>query len=102
MPERRREMAEPQQIPMREDGVHFEEMAGESLLFNEANKKTIYLNESASAIWQLCDGRRSIAELVDLIREAYSDPEHDFAGDVSAALDSLFAEGVLKWREAGR
>jgi hypothetical protein len=94
-------MAQISQIPTHQDGVHFEEMAGESLLFNEATKKTIYLNQAASAIWKLCDGIRSVDELVQLLERAYSDPAHDFAADVHAALASLFAEGVLKWREVG-
>lgn len=89
------------QTPTHQDGVHFEEMAGESLLFNEATKKTIYLNEAASAIWKLCDGTRSVEELVSLLEQAYGDPTHDFAADVHAALASLFAEGVLKWVEVG-
>jgi hypothetical protein len=90
-----------ERIPTHQDGVHFEELAGESLLFNEATRKTIYLNEAASAIWKLCDGTRSVEELVALLEQAYSDPTHDFAGDVHAALASLFAEGVLKWIEVG-
>jgi hypothetical protein len=84
-------MARAEQVPTHQDGVHLEEMAGESLLFNEANKKTIYLNDAASAIWKLCDGRRSVGELIRLLEQAYCEPDHDFAADVQATI------GVLKW-----
>jgi hypothetical protein len=90
-------MGQERRIPAHQDGVHFEELAAESLLFNETTRKTIYLNEAASAIWKLCDGTRSVEELVDILQQAYSGAPHDFAADVHAALASLFAEGVLKW-----
>jgi hypothetical protein len=94
-------MVAAERIPAHQDGLHFEEMEGESLLFSEVTKKTVYLNDTASAIWKLCDGTRTIAQLVDLLKQAYSDSEHDFESDVRSAIDDLFAQGALKWISVG-
>ena len=85
-------------VPTHEDGLQLEEMAGESLLYSEVTNKTVYLNDTASAIWKLCDGTRRIEELVALLREAYGDCEHDFEADVRGTIDDLLAQGALKWK----
>ena len=90
-------MVAAERVPAHEEGLHFEEMAGESLLFSEVTKKTVYLNDTASAIWKLCDGTRTVEQLVALLREAYSDSEHDFESDVRGTIDGLLEQGVLKW-----
>jgi coenzyme PQQ biosynthesis protein PqqD len=70
-------------------------------LFSEVTKKTVYLNDTASAIWKLCDGTRTIAQLIELLKQAYSDSEHDFESDVRSTIDDLFAQGALKWISSG-
>jgi len=88
-------MAELDQTPTRRDNFRFEEMEGESLLFNEVTKRTIYLNESATVIWRLCDGTRTIRDIIGLLREAYSDAEEDFETDVRDTVDRLLNEGAV-------
>jgi hypothetical protein len=85
-------------VPAHEDGLQLEEMAGESLLYSDVTNKTVYLNDTASAIWKLCDGTRSVEELVALLREAYEDSGHDFEADVRGTIDDLLAQGALRWK----
>jgi hypothetical protein len=85
-------------VPAHEDGLQLEEMAGESLLYSDVTNKTVYLNDTASAIWKLCDGTRSVEDLVALLREAYGDAEHNFEADVRGTIDELLAQGALRWK----
>jgi hypothetical protein len=53
-------------------------------------------NETASLVWQLVDGERSVAAISQLLAEAY--PEAESADeDVRAVLQQLARLGVLQW-----
>lgn len=73
------------------------ELGDESLIFNRATKRTIYLNPAATVIWRLCDGERSVDEIISLLREAYNDPAIDFASDVHSGIEAMLNEGALRW-----
>lgn len=73
-----------------------EEVDGETLLYRAASKKMIYLNDTASAIWQLCDGERKVSDIVDVLAGAYPDARAAIAADVRDALDMLVREGALQ------
>ena len=47
----------------RSKDVVWEELDGEMLLVNSATGMRCHLNAAASAVWRLCDGRRSVREL---------------------------------------
>ena len=42
--------------PLRNQDFRLEKMDDELLLFNPKSTNILYLNETASLIWQLCDG----------------------------------------------
>jgi len=73
-----------------------EEVDGETLLYRATSKKMIYLNDTASAIWQLCDGERKVSDIVDVLAGAYPDARAAIAADVRDALDMLVREGALQ------
>jgi hypothetical protein len=47
----------------------------------------IYLNETATVIWKLCDGTRSVKEIIDLLVEAFPDAASDVRADVKETID---------------
>jgi pyrroloquinoline quinone biosynthesis protein D len=66
----------------------------EMLLFPEA---AIALNETGAAIVRLCDGARSIDEIVDQLSEKYGDADRDaLTGEVTDFLDTIRARGLLR------
>jgi pyrroloquinoline quinone biosynthesis protein D len=66
----------------------------EMLLFPEA---ALALNETGAAIVRLCDGARSINEIVDQLSEKYGDSDRDaLTGEVMDFLDTIRARGLLR------
>jgi pyrroloquinoline quinone biosynthesis protein D len=85
----------PSSIPKQAFGFFVEEMDGENLLYRLGAHKAIHLNDSASVIWRLCDGSRSVQDIVDLLKSQYPESENAIADDVAQAIDLLVREGAL-------
>ena len=56
----------------------------------------IYLNETATVIWQLCDGARTVKEIVDILVEACPDAAADVRADVKETIEELARNGALQ------
>lgn len=85
----------PDSIPTRVANVKEEVIEGELLLYHSAQTKALYLNPSAATIWGLCNGQRTLKEIVDLIAESYPDSRPTVAEDVLMTLESLERDRVL-------
>ncbi|HEY6208230.1 MAG TPA: pyrroloquinoline quinone biosynthesis peptide chaperone PqqD [Gemmatimonadales bacterium] len=62
----------------------------EVLLYPEG---LVALNETGSAILNLCDGTRSVAEIVQTLKQRYG--AEGIERDVTAFLDGLAAKGLV-------
>ena len=49
--------------PRRKPDYRLEAIDNELLLYHPAETKILYCNETASLIWQLCDGQRTLQEI---------------------------------------
>jgi coenzyme PQQ biosynthesis protein PqqD len=76
-------------------GYFVEEMDGECLLYRLGAHKAIHLNDSASLIWKLCDGTRSMQDIVALLGQEYPDSSDGLSADVREAVEMLIREGAL-------
>src|SRR5262245_15574266 len=85
----------PQAVPKQAFGFFVEEMEGENLLYRLGSHKAIYLNDTASVIWKLCDGSRTVQEIIDLLKNKYPGSETAVAADVREAIQLLVSEGAL-------
>ncbi|MGD0119615.1 MAG: pyrroloquinoline quinone biosynthesis peptide chaperone PqqD [Candidatus Binatus sp.] len=66
----------------------------EMLLFPEA---ALALNETGAEIVRLCDGARSIDEIVDQLSKKFSNSDRNaLAREVSDFLDTILARGLLQ------
>jgi hypothetical protein len=77
----------PSQVP----DYRLERLDRELLLYHPTKTKALHLNETASIIWTLCDGTRTIAEIIALLREGFPDQADVIAEEVESSL-RLFAE----------
>jgi hypothetical protein len=59
------------------------------------------LNDSAAAAWDLVDGRRSLADVVAYLEQAYSVRGDDLLGEIAALFEQLSAAGFLVAVDAG-
>ena len=76
-------------IPQRQPQYQIEEIDGEMLLYSAESTETIYLNNTGSIIWELCDGVRTIQEIIDLLKESYPDHSTNLESDVTELLDEF-------------
>ncbi len=91
-----------QQLPTRGTAYKVEEMDEESLIYRRAAKTAIYLNDSATVIWKLCDGTRAVSEIVTEIAKSFPEEAVEQIGlDVRGTIDQLIANGVIFLSEGG-
>jgi Coenzyme PQQ synthesis protein D (PqqD) len=74
-----------------------EKMDDEFLLFDPAHTKILYCNETASLIWQLCDGTRNAQEIIATLSNAYPDAADVIANDVDATLKLFLENGAIEY-----
>ena len=79
--------------PRRRPHVRAAVLDAEMLLYEPTRKTAIRLNESGATIWHLCDGSRSLAEMIALLGDAY--PETTVGAEVEATVLRLASVGVV-------
>jgi coenzyme PQQ biosynthesis protein PqqD len=83
-------------IPVPEHGIEFAELEGEGVLYCPQKMTMFHVNETGSVVWSMCDGRRTVSEIIDELVEAFPDSASQIAPDVSAAIGAFVQEGILK------
>jgi len=72
---------------------------GENLLAHPATTTTLYLNDTAFLVWQLCDGQRTSAEIAVLLGDAFPQAGATIPEDVDATLKHLREHGAIEFVE---
>lgn len=72
-----------------------EDMDGQVLLYRVGAHKAVHLNDSAGLIWKLCDGSRTLNDVIAVLGEAYPDMRETIAADVRSGARMLLKEGAL-------
>lgn len=78
-------------VPVPSTEFSLEQLDNELLLYHPAKTLTVYMNETASLVWQLCDGKRTVSEIVRQLQAAYPEAAGDMQSDVEQAL-AIFSE----------
>jgi coenzyme PQQ biosynthesis protein PqqD len=82
--------------PRRAADYQAEIMDGELVIFNPVSERVLHSNDSGALIWQLCDGQRSVADIIRLLAEAYPDSAGQIQADVRATLQTFAENGVVE------
>jgi hypothetical protein len=85
----------PSNRPVRKPEFVFQNLDNELVLFNTESLNVLYLNESASLVWQLCDGNNTIAEMIALLADAYPESAGAIATDVQETLQLFLDHHAL-------
>ncbi len=59
----------------------------------------VELSETAGTILSHCDGKSSLAQVIDALQQAF--PEADLADDVREFLEDMYAKGWVRVERAG-
>lgn len=82
--------------PQRQPDYQLEMIDNELLLFHPAQTTIFYCNETASLIWQLCDGQRTIQDITNLLASAFPEAADTIADDVEVTLQRFLRHGAIK------
>lgn len=73
-----------------------EDMDGELLLYDPESATTLHLNNSSMIVMGLCDGKRSLTEIIEAIQEAYPGQSGEIETDILALVEDLTSRQVLQ------
>ncbi|GAB4493306.1 MAG: hypothetical protein Fur0016_04090 [Anaerolineales bacterium] len=82
-------------VPRPVPGFQVETLDDEIILLHPVLNLIIHSNQGGALIWSLCDGQRSVAEIVELISAAYPESADDIAADVPQTIQELLSRGAL-------
>ena len=74
-----------------------ESLEGELVLFHPSTQKILYSNQTGALIWRLCDGQRTVADIIQLLSQAYPDALSEIATDVRDTLLAFIQQGAIEW-----
>jgi len=72
-----------------------ENMDGELLIYHPPTAITLHLNGPSAVVWELCDGVRSLGEIINMVEQAYPDQADQIEDDVKEVIEDLSSRGVL-------
>ena len=75
--------------PRRREGIEVHGVQDELVLYVPGREVGVSLNRSARAIWELCDGQRTLAEISQELGQEVGCPGDDLLADVEAAVKQL-------------
>ncbi len=75
---------------------NFVQVGDESLLYDNDTHDVIHVDGPGSIIWALCDGTRTIEQIIELIANAYPDSRDAVAIDVQETITRLVEQSALK------
>jgi hypothetical protein len=84
-------------VPTATEGCQTDRLGDEALVFCPATAETIWLNDTAALVWSLCDGSRTVEQIVGVLAEAFLEPASLLADDVEEALDRLQERGAIRF-----
>ena len=79
-------MIEASSKPQRKPDYRLEMIDGEFLLYHLDQTKILYCNQTASLVWNLCDGQMTVEAITHLLQDAYPEAAEAIASDVQATL----------------
>ena len=77
-------------------GVREARILDRMLLEIPRRSEPLHLNSSAAAIWEMCDGERSLGDITDVLQERYEAPREFLIPDIDRAIRQLQYDGAIR------
>jgi hypothetical protein len=82
-------------IPKPIPGFQTQTLDGEVVLLHPTSAVILHLNPTGALVWQLCNGLRSVHEIVLLLGDAYPEAQEQIKADVPQIIQQFAAHGAL-------
>jgi hypothetical protein len=73
----------------------------EILVYHPDRMTAVALNPTASVIWQLCNGERTVADIVEILQRVYPEAATTIAREVDEGVLALLTHAVIRLPRAG-
>lgn len=83
--------------PRRAAGLHLTRGPSGVVLTDAGGGELCRMNETAAAVWELCDGETTVAEMVDAVCLACAVERADAQRDLRRLVTALGVEGFVEW-----
>jgi hypothetical protein len=77
------------------EGILKQEVSGSIILFNMEDGRYFAVNDVGLRVWELCDGTKSVAEVLSAVADEYDAPAATISEDVLGLLDELWNERLV-------
>ncbi len=88
-------MMQPESRLSRQDRVLTQQAADTMILLSIDNGQYYELNDVGRCVWELCDGTKSIDEMILMVLDMYEAPAEAIRADVMELLQDLVEEKLL-------
>ncbi len=82
------------EYPKHAEGVEINQVADGYVVYHPARDRVHYLNQTATIVLELCNGKNDAAKIANLLQAAYELPELPLE-EVTGCLGQLRAEGLI-------
>ena len=82
-------------VVLKEDYL-LERIDGEITIYHPTLTTAVYLNETGALIWELCDGKRTIGNIIELLSEHYPDSSEQIEADVKQLIAQLIERDICE------
>lgn len=83
-------------FPKRRADVTTRDVNGETLILDRKHEEVHQLNNTASYVWQRCDGKTSVAEIARSMAHDFCIQPADVEADVAVLIDQLSVLRLLE------
>ena len=73
-----------------------EKIDNEITVYHPTLTTSLYLNETGGLIWELCDGQRSVADIIDILTELYPENSTQVADGVKDIISRLLENNIAR------
>ena len=76
-----------------------EKIDNEITVYHPSLTTSLYMNDSSAVIWELCDGKRTISDIVEMLQEAYPENSRQIKDDVIMIIQQLVDHEIASLRD---
>jgi hypothetical protein len=87
-------MADASRKPVKAPGIEINEVADGYIVYQPDRDRVHYLNQTATVVLELCNGRNAEGDMPELLRLAWDLPEPPME-EVAECLETLRREGLI-------
>jgi coenzyme PQQ biosynthesis protein PqqD len=76
------------------EGYFLERLDDEITVYHPTLTTAVYLNDTGALIWELCDGRRTISDIVEVLYQQYPESNAQIETDVTNLIIQLIERDI--------